>query len=49
MLQVERVDMVPAMFEADARADVNERQVVVEGVLPDRRENPPGGDCTADE
>jgi hypothetical protein len=49
MLEVERVDMGPAMLEADSRADVNERQVIVEGVLADRRENPPRGDCAGDE
>ena len=41
--------MAPAMLEADARADVNERQVVVESVLTDRRENPPRGDGAGDE
>src|SRR5258706_16423027 len=37
------------MLEADARADVDERQVIVEGVLADRREHPPRGDGACDE
>jgi hypothetical protein len=49
MLQVERVDMAPAVLEPDARANVDERQVIVEGVLADRCENPPGGDGAGDE
>jgi len=49
MLQVERVDMAPAMLEADSRADENERQVIGEGVLADRSEDPPGCDGAGDE
>lgn len=49
MLQVERVDVAPAVLEADARADVDEGQVIVECVLADRGENPPGGDGAGDE
>jgi len=41
--------MAPAMLEADARADVDEGQVTVEGIQADRREDPPGGDCAGDE
>jgi hypothetical protein len=41
--------VAPAVLEADSRADVNERQVIVEGVLTDGRENPPRGDCAGDE
>ena len=37
------------MLEADARADVDERQVIVEGVLPDRCEHPPRGDGAGDQ
>jgi len=37
------------VLEADARANVNERQVIVEGVLANRREDPPGGDGAGDE
>src|SRR5260370_40558000 len=44
MLKSKRVHVRPAVLEADARADVDQREVVVEGVLADRREYPPGGD-----
>jgi hypothetical protein len=41
--------MAPAVLEADARANVDEGQVTVDGVLADRREDPPGGDGAGDE
>ncbi len=41
--------MAPAVLEADARADVDEGQVTVEGIQPDRREDPPCGDGAGDE
>ena len=37
------------MLEANAGADVDERQVIVEGVLPDRCEDLPRGDGARDE
>ena len=41
--------MAPAVVQPDAGADVDERQVIVEGVLADRREDPPRGDGAGDE
>src|SRR5438309_2524364 len=37
------------MVESDAGADVDEGQVVVEGILADGREHPPGGDRAGDQ
>ena len=41
--------MAPAVVQPDAGADVDERQVIVEGVLADRCEDPPRGDGAGDE
>src|SRR4029077_3557647 len=49
VLEVNRVDVVPAMLEADSHADVDERQVVVERVLENRLKGPVGGHATGDE
>jgi len=37
------------VFESDAGPDVHERQVVVERIVTNRRENPPGGDGACDQ
>jgi hypothetical protein len=41
--------VAPAVLEADSCADVNERQVIGEGVLADWSEDPPGDDGAGDE
>jgi hypothetical protein len=49
MLEAKRVNVAPAVLEADPGPDVHERQVVVERVVTDRREDPPGGDGPGDQ
>lgn len=41
--------MAPTVLEADARADVDKGEVVVERILANRREDPPGGDGCSDQ
>ncbi|HYR54168.1 MAG TPA: hypothetical protein VEQ13_04515 [Methylomirabilota bacterium] len=41
--------MAPAVLEADPRSDVYEGQVVVERVVTNRGEDPPGGDGPGDQ
>jgi hypothetical protein len=48
VLQLERVQVVPAVLEADPRADVDQGQVVVEDLFLERDDDDePGGEGTA--
>jgi hypothetical protein len=49
VLQVKRVDVAPTLLEADAGPDVNQRQVVVQRIVTNRGEDPPGGDGPRDQ
>jgi hypothetical protein len=49
VLKVKRVDVAPTVLEADPGPDVDERQVVVERIVTDRGEDPPGSDSPRDQ
>jgi len=49
VLEAQRIDVAPAVLEADPGPDVNERQVVVERIVTNRGEDPPGGDGPRDQ
>jgi len=48
MLKAQRIDMAPAVLESDPRSDVYEGQVVVERIVTNRGEDPPGGEGPGD-
>jgi hypothetical protein len=41
--------VAPAVLEADPRSDIDERQVVVERIVSNWGEDPPGGDGPSDQ
>jgi hypothetical protein len=49
VLKAQRIDVAPAVLEAYPSSDVHERQVVVERIVTNRGEDPPGGDGPGDQ
>jgi hypothetical protein len=49
VLKVQRINVAPAVLDADSGPDVHESQVAVERIVTNRRKDPPGGDGPSDE